>query len=519
MQTSKSLNTHRILLVISVVFSFAIRIPSLYYTSYWWRAIQTEMTAYWFTEEGIDFLNYQTPLFGPPWQIPLEFPLFQATAAALVKLGFVGSIGFASRITALTFFYLSALFLYLVCKEIFQEISINLAVISIYLWLPYNIYFSTETLIDYLALALAFGYFYFILLRIRSRSPILSTIIGTLLGSLSILVKPNTAPIVAISIIAFVLNNLLLGVKNNIIKPFSLQEFAKHLLKHWDYWFSLVVLAIIPLLAGFLWTRHSDYIKDSSIFTQWLTSKALISWNFGTWELRSNPLIWIVYIFQIQRFLLPHGLFFFGILGFYIAAKESFKLKGGEINLFVTSVGISAIVVFVIFLNLYRHEYYYISLSASTSILAGYGVVRFLQTKQASRYITGIFIVWAIPFLLLSAKDYLTFRDIAISETQKMQNSIRWSKEVQHYIPANKWVISIQYDWDPIYTYALGRKVMIVSPREINKPICAALSNEQFSHVVIGDPNYKRNDELLSIVLKCFKSSNEVMHGVYSIKH
>lgn len=46
------------------------------------RQTQTALTSYWFVQEGFK-LDYITPVLGPPWEIPLEFPLYQWIAAAL----------------------------------------------------------------------------------------------------------------------------------------------------------------------------------------------------------------------------------------------------------------------------------------------------------------------------------------------------------------------------------------------------------------------------------------------------
>src|SRR6516164_5284174 len=45
-----------------------------------WRQTQTAMTSYWFVHEGFR-MDYQTPVFGPPWSIPFEFPFYQALVA------------------------------------------------------------------------------------------------------------------------------------------------------------------------------------------------------------------------------------------------------------------------------------------------------------------------------------------------------------------------------------------------------------------------------------------------------
>ena len=174
----------------------------------------------------------------------------------------------------------------------------------------------------------------------------------------------------------------------------------------------------------------------------------------------------------------------------------------------------------MVFLNLYRHDYYYISLSASIAIMTGYGIVRFWQVVQKPQSIFGfIFILWAVFFIVFNIKDYKMYRDVAIGDTRKMQNSITWAQEVQQYVLTDDWVAFVQYDWDPTYVYSLERKVMIVSPRELEMPLCSILSDKHFTLVVVGDLNYSKNKLLLPKTLGCFKSYMEVMPGVYQVQH
>src|ERR1051326_4582462 len=49
-----------------------------------WRQTQTALTAFWIAR-GSPLLNYETPVFGPPWNFPLEFPLYQWSVALLSR--------------------------------------------------------------------------------------------------------------------------------------------------------------------------------------------------------------------------------------------------------------------------------------------------------------------------------------------------------------------------------------------------------------------------------------------------
>ena len=506
--------------ILMVVFSVAIRIPGLYDASYQWRPLHTEMTAYWFVREGINLINYQTPLFGPPWQIPIEFPIFQATAAIIFKTG-LGNFDFACRLTALLYFYLSALFLYLLCKKIFLDNITPFLTLSLYLWLPFNIYFSTEPLIDYLALACTLAYLYFILLWLDSHSSFWNALLATIFGSLGMLVKPTTMPVVVVPIIGFVLKDILAIYGKDLKPSFNWPDLLN---KGWTqrfYWLTLIMMAVIPLLVGGIWTRHTDLIKNSSVFTEWHTSKAMVNWYFGTWALRMDQNVWIRYISEAQRLLLPYGLAIFAVLGIFIAADIiMFPAETAGVRLFIISTLASLGLVLAIFLSLYQQQYYYISFSASMAILGGYGLVQFWKVSQRKGSIlTFVFAIWAIIFLALNAKEYRTLRNIAISENRKLEKSMARAQRVQHYVPLDKWVAVVEYDWDPSYVYPLQRKAMVVTPRELGKPICEVLADKRFTLVVVADRNYERNEELLNYAFQCFKSQKEVLPGVFVVTH
>ena len=504
--------------IVCIVLSVIVRIPSLDNLSQEWRPLQTEMTAYWFLREGIDLINYQTPLYGPPLNIPFEFPLFQAMSAAISKAGF-GSLGFASRVTALLCFYLSAWFLYLLCKKIFADHQMSFAIITLYLWLPYNVHYSTQPLIDYLALAMALAYLFFILCWLNTRT--LDSALGaTICGSLGILIKPTTTPIVVIPILAFITRDFISSYRQDFTRPINLRFVLSQIWVKRSYWFTLIFMAVIPIGMGSAWTYHSDLLKQTSVFTQWLTSKSLVAWNFGTWELRTNQDIWIDYSSAVEKYLLPYGLSIFVTVGvFNVLGIINSPREKAEIRLFITSIIASVVVVFVTFLNLYRHEYYYIALSASTAILAGYGMARFLQLKQ--HILTFIFTIWVMVFIVLNLKDVRRFHDVAVYNNQKAEQSIDWAHDVQQFVPPDKWVVVVEYAWNPAYVYPLQRKTMVVSPRELgkSKSLCRMLSDERFTLVVVGDLAYDQNENLLKYTFKCFRSKKEVRPGIYLVTH
>src|SRR4030042_2910398 len=72
--------------LLNLALSIFPRLPFIDHISSWWRTSHTLLTSLWFQKEGIDLFHYQTPVFGPPWQVPLEFPLYQAICTVVSNL-------------------------------------------------------------------------------------------------------------------------------------------------------------------------------------------------------------------------------------------------------------------------------------------------------------------------------------------------------------------------------------------------------------------------------------------------
>src|SRR5262245_40545263 len=69
------------------------------------RQAQTALTVDYLLKGG-PWVAYQTPVFGPPWSVPFEFPLYQ-WLAALVVLVFRTTVEQAGRLVSVGFFYAS----------------------------------------------------------------------------------------------------------------------------------------------------------------------------------------------------------------------------------------------------------------------------------------------------------------------------------------------------------------------------------------------------------------------------
>src|SRR3990172_12922435 len=74
----------------ALAIAVAVRAPTLdqpLLEAHSFRQTQTAYTALVFHEQGIDLLHPKMPVLGAPFEVPFEFPLFQAGASLVMDAG------------------------------------------------------------------------------------------------------------------------------------------------------------------------------------------------------------------------------------------------------------------------------------------------------------------------------------------------------------------------------------------------------------------------------------------------
>ena len=153
------------------------------------RQTQTAFQTVGFHRSGIDLLHPMVPVFGEPWTIPFEFPLFQAIASIAMSFGIPADP--ANRIVGLAFFVVTAFLLWLLVRKVSNPVvaAVTLVVFS---FSPFALVWSRASMIEYLATALALGW---VIAAIRWRDARHTTwlIAAVLLGAAAMAVKVTTA--------------------------------------------------------------------------------------------------------------------------------------------------------------------------------------------------------------------------------------------------------------------------------------------------------------------------------------
>jgi 4-amino-4-deoxy-L-arabinose transferase-like glycosyltransferase len=410
----------------------------------------TAMTVWSFIEEGIKLFEYQTPVLGPPWTIPFEFPVFQLTAAFIVKLG-VSNIDLAGRIAALLYFYISAGFLYLICEKYLGTIP-AVCILLFYLWSPFTILWSRNFMIDYASVAFSMGYFYYFSKWLDNGRKIIHFLLSIILAVFAYLIKVTTLPVVLIPMIYFGLKNI-----GSSLKKMNYQ-FRPYLKSNSSFLAGMILIFLIPIIPFLFWLRFADALKSASEFTGVLTSASLSDWNYGTWIQKLSIQEWAVIMQRIVLKIITLPCCFFLIVGPLFYSKGSVKGSGN----FVAIFGAGILITIFIFFNLYwTHDYYLMAVSPSISIVAGFfcylAVRRFLKNRFKLKkwfYLPLFLIVVSI----VSTGDYLKWSyevsyDDPWDQTLNLARIIRENTTVNDYV-----IVADAFNWTPQYLYYAQRK-------------------------------------------------------------
>ena len=309
-----------------------------------WRQTQTAYTARIFHEQGVDLLHPKLPVFGEPFEVPFEFPLFQAAASVVMDAGVEDDT--AMRITGLASFVLTALLLFGLVRHVAGPISAVAAVVA-FVMTPFSLVWARSSMIEYLATAGAVGFTWATIVWREKPRP-LPGALALVAGLVGMLVKPTTA-------VLWVFPALMYRPEQASAPSTRLRSRA-----------GTAALILVPLAAALLWTRHADAIKAASPTTSFLTSSRLREWNFGTIDQRLDPDAWVVLLKRLPSLV--------GLLGIFLIVAMVATWRSPQ-RRFWLGIWATAVGPLLVFTNLYfQHDYYLAAVSPAFAALIGLGV-------------------------------------------------------------------------------------------------------------------------------------------------
>lgn len=380
-------------------------------------------------------LAYETPVLGPPWAIPFEFPLFQWVVGSLVtSLG--TSLDQTGRLVSVVFFLGCLVPAHdLLClrrvRPAHRLLALGLLIVS-----PFYLFWSRAFLIESTALFFTLSYLA-LALRHREDARRASLLVGLAAGTVAALVKPTTlAPawLLVIGLTALDAGRALqAGAARGAVRSVC----------------AGLALCAVPAAFGLAWTWYADSLKAANPNASWLTSTALRHWSFGSAAQRLAPETWRV-IGQRAGLVVGHPL----VLVAGLAALAFARRRRAEVavclGLFVSAP--------LVFTNLhYVHEYYTCANGVFLVAAVAFCVIALAERGGPHARAAGYLFAFAVS---LSAVSYVT--TYYPRQSARDTRLLVVAEAVRARTEAHDVLVIAGWDWSPEIPYYSGRRALMV---------------------------------------------------------
>jgi hypothetical protein len=423
------------------------------------RQTQTAYTARIFSEEGIDLLHPEVPVFGEPFELPFEFPLFQAGAALLMEVGVDETV--ALRLGCFLCFVATALLLYGMLRHVAGRV-VALCAFAAFSFFPFSLVWSRTSMMEYLATAGAIGWTWGLIAWRERRRP-LSGALALTAGLVGMLVKPTTAVFWVIPALVY-----------------RLTDTRAQQTPRWRTGLETAAIVVVPIVAALAWTRHADAVKAATQTTEWLTSRELSDWNFGTIDQRFERDTWETIIDRLRGTVLLSLWVFVPVA--VIAGARSRDRR------FWLGVAATVLLPLLLFTNLYYvHEYYLAAITPGLAALVGLGAAHVWSVLPRHRGVhaaAGVFAVSLVVVSLLRSDHYWYRTETTIREPQNRP----LARELEAATSPDDLVAVVGLDWSPAVLYHARRRGHMVV--DANESFAYDLIHDTgYRHVLVADPS------------------------------
>ena len=420
-------------LAVAVVAGTAIRLPQMVHPAtgpYAFRLAQTVFGVREYARDGVDLSRLPLPVFGVADNVPFEFPLFQGLARELMRLGPDATT--ATRLAGLISFQVAVLLWgALLYRWVGAWAAVGTAVLMEFL--PFGLLWGGSPLIDFFSVALGLAMVLALDRWLRGGSWLFLAL-GSLAASTVFLVKVTTVPVAGLLLLV----SVALVVAD----------------RGWRTSWRRIVAALalgpgLALVPFAIWTRYADGVKADSPATTFLTSNALLEWNFGTWSQRTDPEIW-----QVLAQRVSHEIAGVGLVA--LAAALVAGLVFGDLRHRVVLVGLvlGTLAPVLIFLNLYAvHSYYLIAVFPLLCAIPAVGLAalgaRFGRPVAVPATVVGAALIATTAWLPLGNAD--------VSAMRSPGPVPALSTQLARVTPTDAGIVLVGCDWDPTYLYEADR--------------------------------------------------------------
>lgn len=406
------------------------------------RQTQTALTAFWFTKNSFK-LAYETPVAGPPWSIPFEFPLYQYLVAHAAKFSGI-SLGIVGRITSFIFLVMCLVPIRFIIRDLKLPGTVFYIFMALFLSSPLYLYWSRTFMIETAAIFFAVAAIRYFVCIIQKNCSRINVILYIVFIILSILQKATTGlPVLAVLCLVYIMF-IAKRIKSSVHFNFVQEAIP------------VIIYFFLPLIVGIAWTLYTDHVKGLNGIGVNLVSSALKQWNWGTIDQRFS-LAFYDDLLSSRIFLQNLS----GPLGVVIIIGSLVARGRVQVKSIVVISLLFGLTPLFLFTNLHIvHDYY----PVSNVIFLIFAVAVPMGSILISRM--GKWVCFVIC-LVMVGNNYLNFAKKyydPITDVYSKKNSGEYAVAdfLKREVPAGKSFVAFGNDWSSSLSYLSERKSFTV---------------------------------------------------------
>jgi hypothetical protein len=433
---------------------------TLYSDRHQFRQTQTALGCFYMLKDGLT-LKYQTPVLGPPWSLPFEFPLYQWAVVGAVKL-FHASLDPAGRAVSIAFFLFTLIPCYLVLPALGVRREHRLLFPILLLVSPFYVFWSRTFMMETTVLFFSSAYAACFILYVWKRQrevPIAKVAhwaaLAVIFGALGAMVKIN-------AFMSFGLATVIYLARGWFVWPLPKPNWAA-------VWRPIGLLAItggIPLAAGIGWTRYADSIKAQhpiSSLTQISTLPTQRTWNFGTWT-KTSPEIaakldlstWGRILGNAGSLIHYDAALWAGCVAIAIVTRRRWKQVAACVVLYLSAP--------VAFTNVHWvHDYYQCANGVFLLMAVGFCILGLFELPRPAAPRAAAAGAGLAALLVAVTAAVIGYAQIYYPLQAHNQTGM---KDVANLISSNcdpdAVVVYVGFDWDPTLPYYTQRRALMI---------------------------------------------------------
>lgn len=426
-----------VLAVTVMTFRQGWEVPAL--SGHEFRQAQTALSIQAMQQTGFQF-DYETPVLGKPWAIPMEFPLYQYLVVRYIDLSGDGIPQAARAVAAIAFLVGLAACFGLMRWSGYTSGASAVALCPVCL-APVYLFYSRTVMIESLAWALS-AWFLLAILHFHRGGNRTWLLVAVGAGAAAVLVKATTWA-------AFCLPWALVFLSDTWRSRSGWRD-------KWRRWSGEAALGLVLLAVGWGWVAYADAVKAQNVIGQFLVSDQLIGFNFGSMELRGAGQFWgKLWGYWTQAVAAPPVL----VLGLLTALLWSRSRMVAGVGLF-SFLGIQ-----LIFSGLFfAHDYYLYANAAFVLFAVGAGLASAWEAAQLTRSKSAVM----LGLVVMLGWQYRTFQiHYAPTQMAPATGPVGLTAALQYLTEPEDVIVAHSPDWNSSWPYYAERRMLLIPDAEM----------------------------------------------------